>query len=156
MSNYYYFNTVSRSVFLDFIHRLVSNKPKIIRPWTNPPPKKTKKPTIKQQTWTDTHKLQTMRKNRNPNQHRIKTEVTTINITHPEYTNGNKTAHDVSETGSVSVLRWKHIRGTYSVIGTQDRLSQREILEKIAKTIVRNQYYTRPRNTEWNWTPDDG
>jgi hypothetical protein len=67
-----------------------------------------------------------MHKNRNPNQHRIKTEVTTINIKHPEYTKGNKTTHktevtiinikhpeytngnkmthDVLETGCVSVL----------------------------------------------------
>jgi hypothetical protein len=62
----------------------VSNKPKIIGSRTKNVPKK---PNIKQQTWTHTHTQITKPcvKNRNPNQHRIETEVTTINIKHPEY-----------------------------------------------------------------------
>jgi hypothetical protein len=56
--------------------------------------------TTEQQTWTHTHTQNTK----------------------PEHTRGNKTTHDVLETGSVSVLGWKHVRGTYSVISTQDRV----------------------------------
>jgi len=45
----WWYISISRNAFLDFIHRLVSNKLKIIRPKTKNT-QKTKIPTIKQQT----------------------------------------------------------------------------------------------------------
>jgi hypothetical protein len=57
-----------------------------------------------------------MHKNRNPNQHRIKTEVTTIDIKHPEYANGNKMTHKTE----VTTINIKHPEYTNSNKMTHD------------------------------------